>query len=152
MNREIKFEVIITGNHKELICKFTEYLVDGEGWKHTYYAPMVTNGVFDFQELGDGWMGEIIRRQYTGLTDKNGKEIYENDIVKCHYFYEALGNNLGVYEAENEIIGLISIEDMGLWIECKSEYYSGYLLFFNLHEESFEVIGNVFETPELIQS
>jgi len=90
--------------------------------------------------------------QYTGLKDKNGTPIYEGDIVKCHYFYEALGENLGVYEAEKEIIGEIDIQEMGLWIQCDTEEDSGYLLWINgLHEDSFEVIGNIYENPELIK-
>lgn len=89
--------------------------------------------------------------QFTGLTDKNGKEIWEGDIVKCHYFYEALGENLGVYEAEKEIVGEIWFQEMGLWIESNNEFDSGYLLWINgLHEESFEIIGTIHENPELL--
>lgn len=94
----------------------------------------------------------MILMQYTGLKDKDGVDIFEGDIVKCHYLYAALGENLGVFEAEKEIIGEMSFQEMGLWIQCNTEDDSGYLLWINgLHEESFEVIGNVFENPELIK-
>ena len=83
-----------------------------------------------------------ILMQFTGLIDKNEKEIYEGDIVKCHYFY---------YESEKEVVGEISFKDMGLWIETDNEDDSGHLLWITgLHEESFEVIGNIYENPELI--
>ena len=89
--------------------------------------------------------------QFTGLNDKNGREIYEGDVVKLHYFYEALGENLGVYEAENIITAVISIAPMGVWADGSTEEESGYLLWNNgLHEDSFEVIGNIHESKELL--
>ena len=88
--------------------------------------------------------------QFTGLYDKNGKEIYEGDIVKFHYFYQCV-NDLGCYEAEKEIISVIEERDLGLYLRCKNEEDGGYLLFFNRHEESFEIIGNIHETPELLK-
>lgn len=102
------------------------------------------NSQFSFFD-GCKWM------EYTGLKDKNGKMIYDKDIVKCHFFYEALGETLGVIEAEREIIGEITFQELGLWIECSTQEDSGYLIWINgLHEESFEVIGNIYENPELI--
>ena len=89
--------------------------------------------------------------QFTGLLDKNGREIWEGDVITLHYFYDAYAENLGVYEAEKEIKGQISIAPMGVWIECSNEDDSGYLLLFDgVHEESFEIIGDIFNNPELI--
>ena len=75
---------------------------------------------------------EIILMQYTGLKDKNGKEIYEGDIVENNYikwvidWYEG-----GVYLKQ------IGKEYNTWWIG--GEY------------EHSEVIGNVYENPELIK-
>ena len=101
--------------------------------------------------------------QYTGLTDKNGQKIWENDIIKLHQFL------FDGSEYEKEI--LISIEYMSEMmcfganlIEAKEiKRYMGYEDedtekvvvpfndFYGLHEESFEVIGNIFDDKELLE-
>lgn len=76
--RTIKFRVYILDKNGKVECHFHEWL-DGDGWKHDYYAPLVTNGVFSHEELGDGFFGEIVRKQFTGLNDKNKVDCYEKD-------------------------------------------------------------------------
>lgn len=142
--REIKFEVIITDNKKELNCKFYEWL-DVDGWKHSYYKPLVTNGVFHFDELGDGWMGEIIRRQYTGLKDRNGKEIYEGDIVSG-------GSRVMIVKFEQQACQF--------WLKWKDNEginrYEPLTATFGddkgyMCNHGICVIGNIYENPELLK-
>ena len=68
-------------------------------------------------------------QQYTGLKDKNGKEIYEGDIAKGGEVIYQVGFNLGTFELQKDKkavgIGLVDTE------------------------ESLEVIGNIYENPEL---
>ncbi len=90
-------------------------------------------------------------QQFTGLLDENGKEIYDGALVKLHYFTQELGESLGINEGENEIIGQICFQQLGLWVETEKEETSGYLLWINgLHDESYKIIGNIYENPALL--
>ena len=96
---------------------------------------------------------ENILMQFTGLKDKNGKEVWEGDILKVHIFTQELGESLGVREGEKEFIAEICYQELGLWLQGDTEEEGGYILWFNgMHEESLEVIGNIFENPELLNT
>ena len=86
----------------------------------------------DFHKIEDC---EIM--QFTGLKDKNGKEIYEGDIVKSLF-----------HGKEGLIIGEVIWADVGFYIgleEFKDELYPW--VFYKI----CEVIGNKFENPELLK-
>jgi hypothetical protein len=67
--------------------------------------------------------------QFTGLKDKNGREIYEGDVISIHEGYErgSVGFRKGNFVLENtdKAIG-------------------------NYITETIEVIGNIYENPELL--
>lgn len=75
--------------------------------------------------------------QFTGRLDKNGKEIYENDLVKGKFNH----SHLGFIDVEGQLI-----MDEFMWcIETKDgDIYS-------LNRLSYlEIIGNIYSNPELL--
>ncbi len=88
------------------------------------------------------FMGEdrnIVLMQYTGLKDKNGVEIYEGDIVNSWANHKAPNN---FYKREV------------IWYECGLEFkpLTGTTLCKNNAERGcFEVIGNIYESEELME-
>ena len=89
--------------------------------------------------------------QYTGLTDKNGTKIFEDDIVKCtdtfsDYEFIAVvmfGNPKGEYNwgfQLNRISGANANTDILLWVDVEE---TGAFI---------EIIGNIHDNPELLES
>lgn len=76
--------------------------------------------------------------QYTGLTDKNGNRIWENDIVK-HY------NNTN--EPDTFDTGLVHWNSGNLRLQRTSQHSEDYVAI--LSDCNYEVIGNIFDNPEL---
>lgn len=78
--------------------------------------------------------------QYTGLTDKNGKKIFEGDIVKAQD--DIFGSPFW-----NGITGKVVYEEMAFFIEPKDPMETQWL--FN-ECAVYEVIGNIHDNPEFL--
>lgn len=83
---------------------------------------------------------KVITMQYTGLKDKNGKEIYESDVIKFssdwdehEVVVEFYG---GGFRFGKELKGELGINDDSCIPDFNCEY---------------EVIGNIYESPELLE-
>ena len=77
--------------------------------------------------------------QFTGLYDKNGKEIYEGDILKWkadNRLYAVIFN-WGMFYASVEV--------------CNQEIYGGFPLHSLTDDEACEIVGNIYDNPELIK-
>ncbi|EJJ9960776.1 YopX family protein [Listeria monocytogenes] len=75
--------------------------------------------------------------QYTGLKDKNGKKIFEGDIVNCKFFDRMVG----------DIAGVINFIDC-VWAVSDFKNKRLYQL---IDVDNIEIIGNIHENPELLE-
>ena len=84
--------------------------------------------------------------QYTGMEDKNGKQIYEGDIVK---FDDTPYNAYG-----SKYIGVVTFYK-GCWCVKYKWNLSKDYIYPNLYADDFaekktEILGNIFDNPDLI--
>lgn len=104
------------------------------GWYDEFFSDMspVTRWSSYFSFI------EMPLMQYSGLKDKNGKEIYEGDILLC------------VDELDGTTIrkGYVIFERGSYWID----YEPSYLVGNDIMDEDieYEIIGNIYENPDLI--
>lgn len=85
--------------------------------------------------------------QYTGLHDKNGKEIYEGDIIE--FSYDMFVGNFDTFVAK----GVVVFDEGAFYVEIfenerttKDEAY----LLYSINLDTIEVIGNEYDNPELL--
>ena len=83
-----------------------------------------------------GFADDLIFQQFTGLTDKNGKEIYEGDIVKI----------LGYNNKNWEVRWQSSFSGFNLQTKQNNWYGIGEA------NGRMEVIGNIYENKELLNN
>jgi len=109
----------------------------GDKWIYGYYwtnrvgnhfIRVVENKAGHFISPVDDEIDPETLCEFTGLTDKSGKMIWENDIVK-----HCAENKPALVEF---VKGQFSIAKYGYWLQSS---------------DCFEVIGNKFDNPELLE-
>jgi len=127
MNRELKFRILdkLNRNEELLINNLGKIFVIDQGCGQANKA--------DDQE-------NYVIRQYTGLKDKNGKEIYEGDICNAGMVTGPIDFIIGGFSlASNPLIEFLP-KDACIF---SPDYDPSWI--------DVEVIGNVFENPELLK-
>lgn len=87
-----------------------------------------------------GWsIDEKYLMQSTGLLDKNGKEIFEGDIVRV---------TMLIGKRTTTSIGAVKFDKYEACFRIQNELGSHYVTMF--HSRYFEVIGDIYQNPELL--
>jgi uncharacterized phage protein (TIGR01671 family) len=100
-----------------------------------------------------GWIDVkwITLRQYTGLKDKQGKEIYEGDILLVTKVIGTRVDRDGIAEDYTQILNRkVFIRDIFTPI-VSFEGHSDNGGWWRYDDNSIEVIGNIYENPELVE-
>ena len=123
----------VEGQYAYILNPLTE---SGEPIKH-----LICNGTNIFNDEIDP---ETLC-QYTGLKDKNGNRIWENDIVVCKQYID--GNFID-YHIE---FGFVEMKHgaYGLHRDRPDAYYRPFKDW--LEDYEYEVLGNIFDNPELLK-
>lgn len=92
------------------------------------------------EELFDMYVGEVELMQYTGLKDKNGKEIYEGDIV-------AFEDSDGGYEYPDLVVntGIVEYGGLGFYFTNRVAVEMADFYIKDGRFDDVEVIGNIYE-------
>lgn len=126
MNRPIRFRAWDNSKKEMLYPKKAEDMTD----KITSASLLAA--------YNDGGLDAIM--QSTGLFDKNGKEIWEGDVLNHDkYSTEFKEGDVGIVEVETL---QQFFEDRGLYTQEYGEEWDA---------ENFEIIGNIYENKELIK-
>lgn len=120
-------------------------------WVYGYYTTNYGTGRDQIREKGDCCFKEVLPEtvgQYTGLTDKNGKKIFEGDIVSTKYKLGRGGYYVfEVYYNENLCQFALTINSGSY---TKNKQYD-WLQLTSLKANKVEVIGNIHDNPELLK-
>jgi uncharacterized phage protein (TIGR01671 family) len=123
--------------------KFRYGYTDGKSWFFKSFTLDQIEGGYQYDEISDQPLLRDYRiksrDEYTGLKDKNGKEIYEGDKVKykdgsCGYVYYSTTGGMVCYCID------FTDEKAGCYFEI-AEVYS--------EQSAFEVVGNIHEDSKI---
>lgn len=136
MSRQIKFRL---RNEVNVIV----------GYEKWYPGTLRKDGTYEahpcwlYSKDGERWNPNPFPHRYkdesTGLHDKNGKEIWEWDVVRCRHIHDLQRDRLGEIDyIADPFASFVVRFDTGVPFTFKEV-------------DSIEVIGNRFENPELLK-
>lgn len=140
--REIKFRAWDKENKKMIIGNMPTFHYSSEDFNQTTSLAIQLDGTIVCQDDTmyypsiSKYKNDVILMQFTGIQDKNGKDIYEGDIVSYKTFY---------FGKEKDCTRTVQ------WSQWESDDFGQpeCIGFFNI-DSNMTVIGNIHQTPELL--
>lgn len=126
MNREIKFRIWDVENKEMLKVRELDF-------EPTFYGGRIAIRPDQYNDYFD--TEDMILMQYTGLHDKNGKEIYEGDIVEIT---RPCILERGEVKFINGCFDIKSKDTLLMLYQCE------------INNFKLKVIGNIYDNPELL--
>lgn len=134
MKREIKFRVWDHNTNTMMIPDYFE-LYDGKiGWIEASREAGPVSG-------NDGCSDQFEIMEYTGLHDKNGREIYEGDIVRSS----------SRRQREKSFVGDVCYGRVDPSFTIHDKDGHNFRLYSSGEYRTYEVIGNILENQELME-
>lgn len=126
------------------VPKFRAWTEEGEVMYYDVYPFKDDTLLLSYDEIAFDEVpaSDFILMQSTGLFDKNGNEIFEGDIVKYNSGWKTFTEEV----AYNNNFGGFGVIDTG----ANVIFTFGELLV-HINLSSLEVIGNIYENPELLE-
>ncbi len=128
MNRDIKFRIWDIENKEMLEVQELDF-------EPTFYGGRIAIRPDQYNDYFN--TEDMILMQYTGLHDKNGKEIYEGDIVGIDYL-SYIVTGVVTYSTKDAMYILTNTNSIADENEPLGDY------------KNLEVIGNTYDNPELL--
>jgi uncharacterized phage protein (TIGR01671 family) len=101
----------------------------------------------------DSWMDtSLIPMQYTGLKDKNGKDIFEGDYLKCGKSICEI--KYGHFNVFDPTVIDEYVDAIGFYFEdyIKSKTKEAFGKPYKSNPDWYEVVGNIYENPGLLNN
>lgn len=139
MKREIKFRAWKNGFSWPMEVLSLEMEPEGsgrDGWALLLDHPCPRTAIIK-KRFHKEKVKDLILMQFTGLHDKHSTEIYESDVVRALIKNQYSGELVECYRGVVEMLfGEWTFSTISLWRLCQSK--------------RCEVIGNIYENPELL--
>ena len=139
MSREIKFRA--WDDYSKSFIEDDEYLI---GLNGKFYRMDFYSGVENYEEGNLVWneLQNITLSQFTGLLDKNGKEIFEGDLLQYDGYNFKLINKEKIYQIKYD-------DNLAQYYSYNLENSFDTFLVVRAWKES-KIIGNIYQNPELL--
>ena len=133
--RELKFRAWKMHNGKLRRCVFSPFNILNYAHRHPE-APVLHNQ--DVNDIRDFVPDADVIEQYTGIKDKNGKEIYEGDIVLDYYD----GDDAFIVEWDKDTASFVLTDTEHILNVSFDNFYP---------DKDLEIIGNIHDNSELLE-